>query len=83
MQTFFINYLMFIINFCKNKGSLEKTILFEKCTAQTLIIYNKSAHYIRFNETILHTKPVIAFLNRNSGKTEDKSRIENHQGQKK
>lgn len=43
------------------------TILFEKCTAQTLIMHNKSVNYIKFNETISLVKLFGASLNRSSG----------------
>lgn len=45
-----------------------RTILFEKCTVQTLIMCNKSANYMKLNETISPIKSFIAFLNRNSSK---------------
>ena len=43
------------------------TILFEKCTAEILVMLYISTQYTNKSETILHTKPVIAFLNRSSG----------------
>ena len=43
------------------------SILFERCTAQTLVILYISTRYTNKSETILQTKPFIAFLNRNSG----------------
>ncbi|MBQ2727880.1 MAG: hypothetical protein IJF77_01520, partial [Alistipes sp.] len=44
------------------------TILFGKSTVATLVTLDTSTRYTNKSETILHTKLVIAFLNRNSGK---------------
>lgn len=54
-------------SFIKIRVARKRTILFGKCTAQTLIIHNKSAYYIRFNETISPVKLFGASLNRSSG----------------
>ena len=45
------------------------TILFGKSTVQTFVTLDTSTQYTNISETILQTKPFIAFLNRNSGKT--------------
>ena len=42
-------------------------IIFGRCTAETLVTLNVSNPYTNKDETILQTKPFIAFLNRNSG----------------
>ena len=42
-------------------------ILFERCTAQTIIMHNKSVNYIQFNETISPVKLFGVSLNRSSG----------------
>ena len=43
-------------------------ILFGKSTVQTFVTLDTSTRYANKSETILHTKPVVAFLNRSSGK---------------
>ena len=43
------------------------TILFGKSTVQTFVTLDTSTRYANKSETILQTKPFIAFLNRNSG----------------
>ena len=43
-------------------------VIFGRCTAETLVTLNLSNPYTNKDETILQTKPAIAFLNRNSGK---------------
>lgn len=53
-------------------------VIFRRCTAETLVTLHVSNPYRNKDETILQTKPVIAFLNGVQVKTEDKSRIENH-----
>ena len=53
--------------FYKNKGRPKWTILFEKCTAETLIMHNKSVNYIKFNEAISPVKLFGVSLNRSSG----------------
>ena len=58
---------MFIINFDKNADLFVK-VIFGRCTAETLVTLNVSNPYTNKDETILQTKPFIAFLNRNSGK---------------
>ena len=55
-------------SFIKKAYDLRRTILFKKCTAETLIMHNKSAYYINFNEAISPVKLFGASLNRNSGK---------------
>ena len=42
-------------------------VIFGRCTAETLVTLNVSNPYTNKDETILQTKPFIAFLNRNSG----------------
>ena len=54
-------------SFIKIRVALDRTILFGKCTAQTLIMRNKSVNYIKFNETISPVKLFGASLNRSSG----------------
>ena len=54
-------------SFNKNKGRPLWPILFEKCTAETLVISYIPTQYTNKSETILQTKPFIAFLNRSSG----------------
>lgn len=54
-------------SFIKIRVARFGTILFEKCTAQTLIMHNKSVNYIKFNETISPVKLFGASLNRSSG----------------
>ena len=44
-----------------------RCILFERCTAQTIIMHNKSVNYIQFNETISPVKLFGVSLNRSSG----------------
>ena len=56
------------IFFYKNKGRPFRTILFGKSTVQTFVTLDTSTQYTNKSETILQTKPFIAFLNRNSGK---------------
>ena len=41
-------------------------VIFGRCTAETLVTLNVSNPYTNKDETILQTKPFIAFLNRNS-----------------
>ena len=53
--------------FYKNKGRPLRTILFGKSTVQTFVTLDTSTRYANKSETILHTKPVVAFLNRSSG----------------
>ena len=45
-------------------------IIFGRCTAETLVTLNVSNPYTNKDETILQTKPAIAFLNRNLGKNQ-------------
>ena len=40
-------------------------VIFGRCTAETLVTLNVSNPYTNKDETILQTKPAIAFLNRN------------------
>ena len=54
-------------SFIKKAGDRFGSILFERCTAQTLVMLYISTRYTNKSETILQTKPFIAFLNRNSG----------------
>ena len=54
-------------SFIKKAGDLYGSILFERCTAQTLVMLYISTQYTNKCKTILQTKPFIAFLNRNSG----------------
>ena len=54
-------------SFIKIRGAQYRTILFGKSTVQTFVTLDTSARYANKSETILHTKPVIAFLNRSSG----------------
>ena len=42
-------------------------VIFGRCTAETLVTLNVSNLYTNKDETILQTKPFIAFLNRSSG----------------
>ena len=42
-------------------------VIFGRCTAETLVTLNVSNPYTNKDETILQTKPFIAFLNRSSG----------------
>ena len=44
-----------------------RTILFGKSTVQTFVTRDISTRYTNKSETILQTKPFIAFLNRSSG----------------
>ena len=53
--------------FIKKSRRPQRTILFEKCTAKTLVMLYISKQNTNKSETILHTKPFIAFLNRKSG----------------
>ena len=41
-------------------------VIFGRCTVETLVTLNLSNLYTNKDETILQTKPFIAFLNRNS-----------------
>ena len=43
-------------------------VIFGRCTAETLVTLNVPNPYTNKDETILQTKPFIAFLNRSSGK---------------
>ena len=43
-------------------------VIFGRCTAETLVTLSVSNPYKNKDETILQTKPFIAFLNRNPGK---------------
>ena len=45
----------------------QRTILFEKCTAEILVMLYISTQYTNKCETILQTKPFIVFLNGSSG----------------
>lgn len=54
-------------SFIKKAYDLLRTILFERCTAQTLVILYISTRYTNKSETILQTKQAVAFLNRSSG----------------
>ena len=53
--------------FIKIRGARCRTILFVKSTVQTFVTLDTSTRYTNKSETILHTKLVIAFLNRSSG----------------
>ena len=55
-------------SFIKIRVALCGTILFGKSTVQTFVTLDTSTQYTNISETILQTKPFIAFLNRNSGK---------------
>lgn len=55
-------------SFIKNKGRPLRTILFGKSTVKTFVTLDTSTRYTNKSETILQTKPFIAFLNRNLGK---------------
>ena len=55
-------------SFIKKAGDPHGSILFERCPAQTLVMLYISTQYTNKCETILQTKPFIAFLNRSSGK---------------
>ena len=54
-------------SFIKKEYDLTGTILFEKCTAEILVMLYISTQYTNKYETISPTKPFIAFLNRSSG----------------
>ena len=54
-------------SFIKIRVALFGTILFGKSTVQIFVTLDTSTRYTNKSETILHTKPVIAFLNRSSG----------------
>ena len=54
-------------SFIKKAYDPQGTILFGKCTAEILMMLYISTQYTNKCETILQTKPFIAFLNRNSG----------------
>ena len=43
-------------------------VIFGRCTEETLVTLDTSTRYTNKSETILQTKPAIAFLNRSSGK---------------
>ena len=45
----------------------NRAILYGKSTVQTFVTLDTSTRYTNKSETILQTKPFIAFLNRNSG----------------
>ena len=51
----------------KKHTTFQRTILFGKSTVQTFVTLDTSTRYTNKSETILQTKPFIAFLNRNSG----------------
>ena len=53
--------------FIKKAGDPIRTILFGKSTVQTFVTLDTSTRYANKSETILQTKPFIAFLNRSSG----------------
>ena len=55
-------------SFIKKAGDPLWTILFGKSTVQTFLTLDTSTRYTNKSETILQTKPAIAFLNRSSGK---------------
>jgi len=59
--------MQFKFLFYKNKGRPLWSILFGKSTVQTFVTLDTSTRHTNKSETILQTKPVIAFLNRNSG----------------
>ena len=65
----YAKYKSLHLDFCfiKKAYDPQRTILFEKCTAKTLVMLYISTRNTNKSETILHTKPVIAFLNRSSG----------------
>ena len=42
-------------------------VIFGRCTAETLVTLNVSSPYTNKAETILQTKPFIAFMNRSLG----------------
>ena len=54
-------------SFIKIRVAQTWTILFGKSTVQTFVTLDTSTRYTNKSETILQTKPFIAFLNRNSG----------------
>ena len=72
MQTIYYNIqdksLQFGFFFYKKSIRPKRTILFGKSTVQTFVTLDTSTRYTNKSETILQTKPFIAFLNRNSGK---------------
>ena len=53
--------------FIKIRVARRRIILFGKSTVQTFVTLDTSTRYTNKSETILQTKPFIAFLNRNSG----------------
>ena len=57
-----------IVRLIKIRVAPEGTILFWESTVQTFVTLDTSTRYTNKSETILQTKPSIAFLNRNSGK---------------
>ena len=59
--------LQFGFFFYKKSRRPFRTILFGKSTVQTFVTLDTSTRYANKSETILHTKPVIAFLNRSLG----------------
>ena len=54
-------------SFIKKAYDPKRTILFGESTVQTFVTLDTSTRYTNKSETILQTKPFIAFLNRNSG----------------
>ena len=54
-------------SFIKIRVAHFRTILFGKSTVQTFVTLDTSTRYTNKSETILQTKPFIAFLNRSSG----------------
>ena len=54
-------------SFIKKAYDRNRTILFGKSTVATFVTLDTSTRYTNKSETILHTKLVIAFLNRSSG----------------
>ena len=68
MYAFILVIVKSRLHIYKNKGRPYRTILFEKCTAEILVMLYISTQYTNKCETILQTKPFIAFLNRNLGK---------------
>ena len=56
-----------IVRLIKIRVAHDWTILFGKSTVQTFVTLDTSTRYTNKSETILQTKPFIAFLNRSSG----------------
>ena len=56
-----------IVRLIKIRVAPQRTILFGKSIVQTFVTLDTSTRYTNKSETILHTKLVIAFLNRSSG----------------